>query len=304
MGSSRSFMARTTSSASMASSYQHPPSPSPSGVHSGAVSSLLAGNDTELVHALAAARSGNAEALCSLAVDLAAEARRMSADNARLRQQLQQRGSNGTGSPAPPRQPTRAAPPPPPTDSRRGGGASAGAAPPAVPASPGPAAPARDATPRSSSNDATAKLAALKRQVDELMVRARAGGRGFRSTPGGAARSDSRRAFAATPGPLCPRLSPSPPQDRLSYMPDGSTASKELLEQLRDTERQYEAALAESIGAPAPHSASDVSGGGSGGSGRDRLARDPMGGSSASLALPPDAPPMPETLREVRVGSL
>lgn len=81
-------------------------------------------------------------------------------------------------------------------------------------------------------------------------------------------------------------------QDRLSYMPDGSTASKELLEQLRDTERRYEAALAESIGAP---SHGDREG--------STLRRDLMGGSSASLALPPEAPPVPDTLQEVRPWS-
>ena len=85
-------------------------------------------------------------------------------------------------------------------------------------------------------------------------------------------------------------------QDKLNSLPDDSPSARGVLDQLRDAERRYEAALSASINLPKsgagvapPHTPGSASG--------RNLHR---GQSSASMLLPPEAPPVPETLQEVR----
>ena len=156
-GSSRSLLSSPTASPR---GYGGAASPASSAGGGANASAIMAGNEDSLVRALAAARGGDTEPLCRLAVELAAEARRVAADNEFLKRQLATARSGAAknggagGAVASPKQPSRAAPPPPPPGGR--GGSSSG----------GGGTPAR----REANGGGGAQLDALKREVDGLMV--------------------------------------------------------------------------------------------------------------------------------------
>jgi len=87
------------------------------------------------------------------------------------------------------------------------------------------------------------------------------------------------------------------PQDRLSALPDQSPEVPTLLEKLRSAEQRYEAALAASLGVSSlratPAAGADATATSNGHT-----------GPAAALQLPPEAPPMPETLQEEHIRDI